>query len=105
MKVMKKRNIFVLSLLAGFSLSAAAQKDSTGVAFADQLIEVGANKDFTRAQSTAAVSVITSRDVNKRSAKNIGNLFWVRAMVLFPCREVVLTLSKILHFMCVDSRV
>ena len=70
---MKKRNIFVLSLLAGISLPAAAQQDSTGIAFVDQVIEVGANKDFTRAQSTAAVSVITNRDVNKRSAKNIGN--------------------------------
>lgn len=70
---MKKRNIFVLSLLAGLSLPAAAQQDSTGIAFVDQVIEVGANKDFTRAQSTAAVSVITNRDVNKRSAKNIGN--------------------------------
>lgn len=70
---MKKRNIFVLSLLAGFCLPAAAQTDSTGIDFVDQVIEVGANKDFTRAQSTAAVSVITNRDVNKRSAKNIGN--------------------------------
>ena len=73
MKVMKKRNIFVLSLLAGISLPAAAQQDSTGISFVDQVIEVGANKDFSRAQSTAAVSVITNRDVNKRSAKNIGN--------------------------------
>jgi len=70
---MKKRNIFLLSLLAGVSLPAAAQQDSTGISFVDQVIEVGANKDFTRAQSTAAVSVITNRDVNKRSAKNIGN--------------------------------
>ncbi len=70
---MKKRNIFVLSLLAGISLPAAAQTDSTGIDFVDQVIEVGANKDFTRAQSTAAVSVITNRDVDKRSAKDIGN--------------------------------
>ena len=70
---MKKRNIFVLTLLAGLSLPAAAQQDSTGISFVDQVIEVGANKDFSRAQSTAAVSVITSRDVNKRSAKDIGN--------------------------------
>ena len=71
--IMKKRNIFVLSLLAGISLPAAAQQDSTGIDFVDQVIEVGANKDFSRAQSTAAVSVITNRDVNKRSSKNIGN--------------------------------
>lgn len=70
---MKKKNIIVLTLLAGINLPAAAQKDSTGISFVDQTIEVGANKDFTRAQSTAAVSVITNRDVNKRSAKNIGN--------------------------------
>ena len=63
----------MLTLLAGLSLPAAAQQDSTGISFVDQVIEVGANKDFTRAQSTAAVSVITNRDVNKRSAKNIGN--------------------------------
>lgn len=73
MKVMNNKNIIVLTLLAGISLPAAAQKDSTGNAFVDQIIEIGANKDFTRAQSTAAVSVITNRDVNKRSAKNIGN--------------------------------
>jgi len=70
---MKNRNIFLLSLLAGLSLPAAAQQDSTGISFVDQVIEVGANKDFTRAQSTAAVSVITNKDVDKRSAKNIGN--------------------------------
>ena len=70
---MKKRNIMMLSMLAGFCLSAAAQQDSTGIDFVDQVIEVGANKNFTRAQSTAAVSVITNKDVNKRSAKNIGN--------------------------------
>ncbi len=68
-----KRNIFVLSLFAGFFMPVAAQQDSTGIDFVDQTIEIGANKDFTRAQSTAAVSVITNRDVNKRSAKNIGN--------------------------------
>ena len=68
-----KRNIIVLSLFAGFVMPVAAQQDSIGIDFVDQVIEVGANKDFTRAQSTAAVSVITQRDVNKRSAKNIGN--------------------------------
>ena len=70
---MKKRHILLLSLLAGIGLPAAAQQDSLGIDFADQVIEIGANKDFSRAQSTAAVSVITNKDVNKRSAKNIGN--------------------------------
>ncbi len=70
---MKKKNIFMLSLLASLCLPAAAQQDSTGYAFQDQVIEVGANKNFTRGQSTAAVSVITGDNVDKRSAKNIGN--------------------------------
>lgn len=70
---MKKRNIFVFSLLAGISLPAAAQTDSTGIDFVDQVIEVGAEKAFTREQSTASVSVITRENVDKRSAKNIGN--------------------------------
>lgn len=71
--ITKVKHIFMLSLLAGLNLPAAAQQDSTGINFVDQVIEVGANKDFSRAQSTAAVSVITNRDVDKRSAKNIGN--------------------------------
>ena len=74
---MNKKNIFVLSLLASIGLSAAAQTDSTaltGNAFADQVIEIGASKNLTRAQSTAAVSVITNKTVDKRSSKNIGNL-------------------------------
>lgn len=73
---MKKRNIFVLTLLAGICLPAAAQQDSTtltGNAFSDEKLDIGANKVFTRAQSTASVSVIKNETVDKRSSKNIGN--------------------------------
>ena len=70
---MKKGNIFVLTLLAGFCLPAAAQQDSTGIAFADQRIDVGSEKTLIREQSTASVSVITNDQVDKRSSKNIGN--------------------------------
>ena len=72
----KKQHIITLSLLAGLCLPAAAQTDSTaltGNAFVDQVIEMGTNKSLTRAQSTAAVSVITSETVDKRSSKNIAN--------------------------------
>ena len=68
---MNKKNIYALSLLVGSVLPVTAQTDS--LSFAKQKIEVGANKDFTRDQSTAAVTIIKSGDVNKRSAKNIGN--------------------------------
>lgn len=73
---MKNKNIFVLSLLAGFCLPAAAQTDSTALGnndFMNQAIELGAEKDFTRAQSTASVSVITNNSTDKRSTKNISN--------------------------------
>lgn len=70
---MKKKNIFALTLLAGFCLPAVAQQDSTGIAFVDQTIDVGTQKTFSREQSTASVSVITRDNVDKRSAKNIGN--------------------------------
>ena len=68
---MNKNNILVLALLASLSLPAAAQKDTT--VFKDQLIDVGANVNFSRQQSTAAVSIITNKTVDKRSDKNIGN--------------------------------
>lgn len=68
---MNKKNIYALSLLVGCILPATAQTDT--LSFAKQMIEVGANKDFARDQSTAAVTIIKNKDVNKRSAKNIGN--------------------------------
>ena len=60
----------MLSLLAGLCLPAAAQQDST---FTSQTIDVGAEKTFSREQSTASATVITNKNVDKRSAKNIGN--------------------------------
>ncbi len=73
---MNKTTLCVLALLAGCSLPMTAQIDTTLTrqdAFVRANIAVGANKDFTRAQSTASVTTIGSGDVNKRSAKNIGN--------------------------------
>ena len=71
---MKTKNIFMLTLLAGTTLPAVAQHDLIdSVAYKDQLVDIGANRLFTREQSTAAVSVITNKDVNKRGTRNIGN--------------------------------
>lgn len=71
---MKTKNIFILTLLAGSCLPAMAQSDLVdSVAYKDQTIDIGANRLFTREQSTASVSVITTKDVNKRGARNIGN--------------------------------
>jgi TonB-linked outer membrane protein, SusC/RagA family len=68
---MNKNNILVLAMLASLGLPAAAQKDTT--AFKDQLVDVGADVNFSREQSTAAVSIITNNTTDKRSARNIGN--------------------------------
>ena len=71
---MKKKNIIALTLLAGLCLPAMAQYeivDST--AFKSQTVDVGANRTFTREQSSAAVSIITNKDVNHRGSSNIGN--------------------------------
>ncbi len=72
----KRQYIITMTLLAGLCQPAAAQTDSTaltGNAFTDQVIEIGTNISLTRAQSTAAVSVITNETVDKRSSKNIAN--------------------------------
>ncbi len=71
---MKTKNIYMLSLLAGMSLPAMAQQDiMDSVTYKDQTVDIGANRTFTREQSTSAVSVISNKDVNKRGARNIGN--------------------------------
>ncbi len=71
---MKTKNIFMLTLLAGTTLPAMAQQDIIdSVAYKDQLVDIGANRLFSREQSTGAVSIIANKDVNKRGARNIGN--------------------------------
>ena len=73
---MKNNKNAVLMAMALLSLPASAQVKIDSIApnrYAAQSIDVGANVNFSREQSTAAVSVITSESTNKRSAKNIGN--------------------------------
>ena len=72
---MNIKNISALSLLVGCVLPVNAQSDSiaAGSSFEWQKMEVGANKNFARSQSTAAVTIIENKNVNKRSSKDIGN--------------------------------
>lgn len=73
---MKNNKNAVLMAMALLSLPASAQVKIDFIAphrYAVQSIDVGANANFSREQSTSAVSVITSESTNKRSAKNIGN--------------------------------
>lgn len=41
--------------------------------YAEQLVDIGANKVFTRQESTASVSTIYNKAFNQRAAKNISN--------------------------------
>lgn len=73
---MKNNKNAVLMAMALLSLPTSAQVKIDSIApnrYAAQSIDVGANVNFSREQSTSAVSVITSESTNKRSAKNIGN--------------------------------
>ena len=73
---MKNNKNAVLMVMALLSLPASAQVKIDSIAphrYAAQSIDVGANANFSREQSTSAVSIITSESTNKRSAKNIGN--------------------------------
>lgn len=71
-----KQYIPLLSLAAALSLPAEAQQSGLvvdTVKFADQDIDLGTSKTFKRSESTASVSIITSKTTDRRSAKNIGN--------------------------------
>lgn len=74
---MKKKKIIILALLACPGISGYAQepdkniKDSVG--YAAETIDVGTNRTFTRAESTAAVSKVYNESFNKRASKNISN--------------------------------
>ena len=67
---MKNNKNAVLMAMALLSLPASAQVKIDSIAphrYAAQSIDVGANVNFSREQSTSAVSVITSESTNKRS--------------------------------------
>lgn len=68
-------NYFIASLLsATVALPVSARTDSLKAEpFLSQTIDVGAQKTLTLQETTAAVSVITARDTDRKSAKNIGN--------------------------------
>jgi len=73
---MKNNRNAVLAAMALLALPASAQVKIDSITpnrYAAQSIDVGADVNFSREQSTSAVSVITKESTNKRSAKNIGN--------------------------------
>ncbi|MDE6654547.1 MAG: hypothetical protein K2K37_09205, partial [Muribaculaceae bacterium] len=73
---MKFNNILISALMAGVVIPASAQNDAEDSAvkeYLDQTYSIGTDFDLTRENSTASVAVIKNTDVNRRSAKNVGN--------------------------------
>lgn len=75
---MKRNNIWVLMALAGFGLPTIAQTNDKEKSvfdnnYQDQMVDVGADVAVPLSESTASVSVITSKTIDKRGARNIGN--------------------------------
>ena len=72
---MKYKHIFLLAMAAGAALPVLAeeQTDSVTDRWLDREFNTGVDLKITRRNSTASVAVIEMTDVNKRSAKNIGN--------------------------------
>ena len=74
---MKKHKILIMAFLVCSGISAGAQEtkqDTTVVTgYAAQSVDVGANRTFTRAESTASVATVYNDEFNKRTAKNISH--------------------------------
>jgi len=72
---MKYNSLYIMSLLAtlGLPVMAQTEDEKTGNDFVNQKISIGLDKDFSREQSTQAVSVITNKSVDKRSSREIGS--------------------------------
>lgn len=71
---MYKKYISVFAIAALVSGSAAAQADSIQNSLSPELpAYTGGDKAFSLSETTGAVSVITTNQINRRSAKNIGN--------------------------------
>ena len=69
------KNLQVVTVDKGSAIvEAAAGKTMTiRMDYAGQAIDVGANRTFSRHESTAAVSTVYNEDFNKRASKNVSN--------------------------------
>lgn len=76
MEHMKIKYILLLILSGGFCTSLAAQDDGSRepvVKAEKRFIDTGASKALPLEETTAAVSIITSEEIGRRTSKNIGN--------------------------------
>ncbi|MEQ3052830.1 SusC/RagA family TonB-linked outer membrane protein [Bacteroides finegoldii] len=72
---MKNNKMLVLALLASLGMPIGAQNmDNKGRVSGDSVtVDVGANRTFSRHESTAAVSTVYNEEFDKRALKNISN--------------------------------
>ncbi|WP_195545215.1 SusC/RagA family TonB-linked outer membrane protein [Bacteroides finegoldii] len=72
---MKNNKMLVLALLASLGMPIGAQNmDNKGRVSGDSVtVDVGANRTFSRHESTAAVSTVYNEEFDKRASKNISN--------------------------------
>lgn len=70
---MKKNIILTSAMLAMASVAAVAQDGKDDDSGKKQTLMIGIDREMTAEETTAAVSVISSSETDRRSAKNIGN--------------------------------
>ncbi|MGI6232493.1 MAG: SusC/RagA family TonB-linked outer membrane protein [Prevotella sp.] len=75
---MNKKSLYILMALAALAQQAQAQRDSVtsqlrGQNIQDETVDIGADRTFKLSESTASVSVIQNKDINRRSAINASN--------------------------------
>lgn len=67
---MKKKYIFILALSVAVSMTLSAQERT---APEKRVVDTGASKPLSLEETTSAISVISSEDIERRDSKNIGN--------------------------------
>ena len=106
---MERNHIYVLMAMAGMGLPAMAQSDDKEQTvfdnnYLDQTVDVGADVSVPLSESTASVSVITNKTVDKRepviSAIPSSDRVWACSL----CARVVYMLHPTLPCMCVACR-
>lgn len=75
---MKKKKIVILAFMACLGSTGFAQETEKNMydkpmGYAAETVDVGADRTFTRAESTASVATVYNEEFNKRSSKNISN--------------------------------
>lgn len=99
--------MLVLILLASLGMPIGAQNiDNKGRVSGDSVtVDVGANRVFSRHESTAAVSTVYNEEFDKRASKNISNSLFGQGLGLTALQNAGNFLVRSLLFMYVACKV